>query len=194
MIPEQFVFIGFLLSFLGILTYAKNIIWGNVRPNLISWSLWMLAPFIGVFLQWKAGAGLSMVPVFMAGFGPVIVIITSLIKRSGFWKLTSFDLLCGFFSLTALSLYVLFHNLNISIIFAILSDALAFIPTFKKSWINPESESLHGYFWCIIGNTIGILVIKDWSFVIASFGIYMIIFNIAEVAILYRKKITSIFF
>lgn len=193
MIPEQFVFIGFLLSFLGILTYAKNIIWGNVRPNLISWSMWMLAPFIGVFLQWKAGAGLSMVPVFMAGFGPVIVIITSLIKRSGFWKLTSFDLLCGFFSLMALSLYVLFHNLNISIIFAILSDALAFIPTFKKSWINPESESLHGYFWCIIGNTIGILVIKHWSFVIASFGIYMIIFNIAEVAILYRKKITSIF-
>lgn len=193
MIPEQFIFIGIFLSFFGVLTYAKNIIKGSVRPNLVSWFIWMLAPFTAVFFQFKAHAGLSILPVFMAGFGPVLVIITALIKKNGYWKLSTFDIICGLLSLTALIIYIMTYNLNVSIIFAILADGLAFIPTFKKSWTNPESESMHGYFWCILSNTIGLLIIKDWSFVIASFGLYLIVINIAEVAILYRKKITSIF-
>jgi hypothetical protein len=86
-------------------------------------------------------------------------------------------------------LYVITQNLSISIVLAILSDALAFIPTYIKSWKYRESESSAGYSFCIISNILGLLIIKDWSFVIYSFGVYLIISNIIEVSILYRKII-----
>jgi hypothetical protein len=193
MIPGQFVFVGTLLSLIGLFNYSKSIIKGTTRPDLVSWILWMLAPLTAAFFQLKAGAGFSAVPTFVAGFGPVIVLTVAALKKNGFWKITSFDIVCGSLALVALIFYIKTHNLNISIIFAILSDALAFIPTLKKSWTNPESESVHGYVWCVLSNTIGILTIKNWSFVIASFGIYLIISNSLEVLVLYRKKITSTF-
>jgi hypothetical protein len=189
MLPENIIFFAISLNIIGYVFYIKSIIKGNAKPNLVSWFMWMLAPFIGVFFQLKAGAGLSVLPVFMAGFGPLVIITAALLVRNTLWKVNSFDLLCGAMSLVALVLYITTHNLSISIIFAILSDALAFVPTFKKTWQHPESESVAGYSWCILSNTVGLLIIKDWTFVIYSFSMYLIVFNIAEVIILYRKKI-----
>ena len=76
----------------------------------------MLGPFIGVFFQIKAGAGLSVVPVFMAGFGPLVVIIVSLWNKNARWKITSFDIFYGILALMALVIYVFTHNLGISIV------------------------------------------------------------------------------
>jgi len=67
--------------------YIKNILYGTTRPNLVSWFIWMLAPFIGVFFQLKAGAGLSVIPVFAAGFCPFLVIVYSLYLKNGYWKI-----------------------------------------------------------------------------------------------------------
>jgi hypothetical protein len=175
MLPENIIYFAVSLNLIGHIFYIKSIIKGKAKPNIISWFVWMLAPFIGVFFQLKAGAGLSVLPVFMAGFGPLIIIIAAILVKNAFWKINSF--------------YIFTHNLSISIVFAILSDALACIPTFIKSWKYPESESSAAYTWAILSNIIGLLIIKNWSFPIYSFGIYLIVFNIAFVLILYRKKI-----
>jgi hypothetical protein len=189
MIPEQFVFVGVALNLIGQFFYMKSVIKGHAKPNLVSWGLWMFAPFIGFFFALKAGAGLSALPIFMAGFGPLAVVTTALLTKNGIWKISLFDILCGLFSAIALVLYVLTHNLGISILFAILSDFLAFIPTFIKSWKHPESESSSGYSWCIASNIIGLLTLKQWHFATYSFGLYFVLANTAEMIILYRKKI-----
>lgn len=194
MLPEKIIYFAISLNLLGQILYIGSIIKGHAKPNLVSWGIWMLAPFIGVFFQLKAGAGLSVLPIFMAGFGPLIVLTSALLTKNAIWKINSFDLFCGFVSLIALFLYIMTHNLGISILFAILSDALAFIPTFIKSWKYPESESIYGYSFCVISNIIGLLIIKDWSFTIYSFGVYLVVFNIIEVVILYRKNILSVLY
>ena len=145
MIPEKIIFAAVALNLVGQILYIRSIVKGKAKPNLVSWGIWMLAPFIGVFFQIKSGVGLSVLPVFMAGFGPLIIITAALLTKNGVWKINSFDLFCGLISLISLFLYVVTHNLGISILFAILSDALAFIPTLVKSWKHPESESVTGY-------------------------------------------------
>ncbi|MEI6280663.1 MAG: hypothetical protein WCP17_01545 [bacterium] len=189
MFPEQIIFITLLINFVGYFFYIKDIFYGQNKPNLVSWFIWMLAPFIGVFFQVKAGVGLSALPVFLAGFGPFIVLMVLMWNKNAYWKISSLDMVCGGLALLSLIFYILTHNLGLSILFAILSDALAFIPTFIKSWKLPDNESGYVYLVGIIGNTLGLLIIKDWSFAIYSFGVYLIIFNFIEVVILYRKKI-----
>jgi hypothetical protein len=189
MLPEKIIYITILTSLAGYFFYFKDIFYGKTRPNLVSWFLWMLAPFIGVFFQIKAGAGLSVIPVFMAGFGPLVVIIVSLFRKNSIWKITGLDLFCGFLALLALVFYVFTRNLGISILFAILSDGLAFIPTYLKAWKFPETETAAIYFASIFNNTLALLIIKNWLFAIYSFNAYLIIANIILITILYRKKI-----
>ena len=134
MLPEYIIYFTVLVSLVAFFFYFRNIFRGQTKPNLVSWFIWMLAPFIGVFFQLKAGAGLASLPVFLAGAGSLLVIVFSLRNKNAYWELTKLDMICGVLSLTSLVFYIYTHNLSISILFAILSDGLAFIPTFIKSW------------------------------------------------------------
>lgn len=189
MIPEQFIWIGVLVNLFASIWYAKTVADGGTKPNLVSWLIWSLAPFIGTFLALKAGAGLAASGIFLAGFGPLMVIVVSLFKKNVFWKILPFDLVCGFFSIVALVLYVLTNNLAVSIIFAILSDFLAAVPTLRKTWNFPETEHFSTYTGGIINNIFALLIIKNWSFSIFAFPIYFITINLAILFAIYRKKI-----
>ena len=137
MLPPQIVYITVVVSLIGASFYIRNILKGKTRPNFVSWFFWMLAPFVGVFLQLKAGAGLSVLPVFMAGFIPFLVLVASVLKRNAYWKITFFDVACGIFAFVALILWILTQNTALSILFAILADALASVPTLVKTYKFP---------------------------------------------------------
>ncbi len=189
MFPEYIIYIAIPVSLAAYFYYFKNIFYGQTKPNLVSWFLWMLAPFIGVFFQLKAGGGLAALPVFLAGFGPLLVILASLWNKNAYWKITRLDITCGILAMLALVFYILTHNLGISVLFAISSDGLAAVPTLVKSWKFPETETATVYLAGIFSNTLGLLIIKNWIFSIYSFGIYFIVMNIAIVFCIYRKKI-----
>ena len=149
----------------------------------------MLGPFIGVFFQLKAGAGLSVLPVFLAGFGPLVIIVISLFRKNSIWKITKLDVICGILAIMALLFYVLTHNLGISILFAILTDGLAAIPTIVKSWKFPETETAVVYLPGIFNNTLALFVITNWIFSIYSFSIYFIVVNTIIIFCIYHKKL-----
>ena len=189
MLPEKIIYIGVIINLILTLWYIKSILYGKTRPNLVSWSIWALAPLVAVFLQIKAGAGLSILGPFMSGFGPLLVVIFALINKRGIWKITKFDIICGSLAIFALIIYILTSKLAISIFFAILSDGLAAIPTIKKSWKFPESESLFAYLGGIVNNGLSLLIISSWIFSIYSFSIYIITVNILIIFSIYHKKI-----
>jgi len=192
MLPENIVYLSLIATAIGISFLIRDILIGKTRPNLVSWFFWALAPLVGVFLQLKAGAGLSVLPVFLAGFAPVIIFLLALTKKNYYWKITLFDVFCGVFSLIALILYVLTRNTGISIAFAIASDAFASIPTLIKSWKFPDTETAVGYLPGIFNNILGLLVIKEWIFSIYSFGFYFILLNSILVVFISRKKIMDL--
>ncbi|HBA46047.1 hypothetical protein A2W67_03630 [Candidatus Nomurabacteria bacterium RIFCSPLOWO2_02_40_28] len=189
MLPGQVVYIGLLLQFIGQISYIASIFRGHAKPNLVSWFIWMLAPMIGFFFLVQAGAGFSALPIFMAGFGPAIIILFSIFIKNGYWKINAFDLYCGALALLALIFYVVTHNLGISIIFAMLSDSLAAVPTIVKSWKFPETESGLLFFLAMLSNILGLLTIKVWSFSISIFGIFVVIQCVVILFCIYRKKI-----
>lgn len=189
MLPEQLGYISVLLSLIGVFFYIRAMFYGQVKPNRISWIIWMIAPFIGTWLQLKAGAGFSVIPVFMAGFGPLLILIASFVSKNGYWKISMLDIICGVLSAFALILWVATHRFSLSILFAIFADALAIFPTIIKAWKHPETENWLIYGQGIVSNTIGLLIIKTWSFPIYSFSVYLILANIIMVICLYRKNI-----
>jgi len=189
MLPEKIIFISTAISLLCTFWYIRSVFRGGTRPNMVSWFIWSLAPFIAVFLGYKAGGGISLLAPFMSGFSPFLIFVFCLFKKDSFWKITLLDFFCGVLSLFALVCYILTHSLWISVFFAIASDLLAYIPTYIKTWKYPETENTFAYWGGILNNAVALLIIKDWSFAIYAFSFYIVLANSFEILLVYRKKI-----
>lgn len=188
MLPENIIYLGIFANIVLSIWYIKSIIYDTTKPNLVSWVIWTLAPLTGFFLQIKAGAGMAASGVFFAGFFPLFTIIVCLVRKNSYWKISFFDVVCGALAIIALILYVLTNNLTISIIFAVSSDALAYLPTIKKTWSFPESESASTYLGGFIANIFALLIITNWDFNIYFFPAYLVCSNLMVVLCIYRKK------
>jgi hypothetical protein len=140
MLPSSFVIIGTLIGAVGAVAYLVDTIKGKVKPNRVSFLLWSIAPFIAFAAQIKQGVGLESVMTFSTGFLPLTTFAASFVNKNTEWKVTWFDLLCGFLSLVGLVLWLITKVGNVAILFSILADGLAAAPTIVKAYRYPDTE------------------------------------------------------
>jgi len=183
------VFFGATLQFLGGLAYIKGTLRGETKPNRVTWFLWAVAPFIGTAAALSDGVGWAILPVFMAGFVPMLVFISSFVNKNAYWKLGRFDYTCGAFSVLALILWVITQQPIVAILFAIIADGFAALPTLVKSWSYPETESPWVYAATVFSSFAGLLVIQIWIFSEYAFPLYLIVINLVILLSIYRSKI-----
>lgn len=182
MIPEYFAYLSILFGFIGSYYYIKNTINGKTRPNRISWIFWTIAPLVGVYVGYKSGVPIPLlISTFMAGFCPLLVVIFSFFNKNSYWRITKFDILCGILSFLAIIIWVTTKNGTISLVFAILADLFAGIPTIIKSWKYSETETFTPYAFGILSQTITIFTITNFSFQNLGFPIYLILMNLSLV-------------
>jgi hypothetical protein len=172
-----FVILGACIGLIGALSYAKDTLFGNTKPNRVSWVLWCIAPMIGFAASLSAGAAWAALPTFIAGFGPMLILIASFANKKAYWKLEKVDYLCGLFSLLALVLWVVTKDPILAIIFAIVADALASIPTILKGWRHPETESRSAYIGGLVSSLSAFSVITAWTFPEYAFPAYLVLVN-----------------
>jgi hypothetical protein len=185
---QYLVLLGVIVQLYGVFSYIKDTLQGKTKPNRVSWFMWSLAPLIATAAGLSSGVRWAIIPVFMSGFGPLLVFIFTFFTKNSFWKLTAFDYLCGLFSFLALLLWGITREPTIAIVFAILSDASAAIPTFAKSWTHPETETVAPYSTGIFNALTGFAAIPKWTFSQYAFPLYLVLINSSLVVILIRRK------
>jgi len=164
MINPHFVIIGALLQLLGISSYLVDTVKGKARPNRVSWFMWALGPFIAFSAELSHHIGTISLMTFMSGFGPLLIFLVSFLNKKSFWKTGKTDLLCGGLSCLGLILWQLTGVGNLAIFFSIVADFLAWLPTFVKSYKEPESENWHFFLFETISAGITLLAIQKWEF------------------------------
>lgn len=189
MLPYYIVYISPFTSTLGGYFYIRDIFRGKAKPNMASWVIWFLAPFTAGFIVLSKGGGMASLPVFMAGFSPFLVVLIALFKNNASWKMNIIDYICLFISLTALGIWFFLDEGFIATVLVILADGIAFIPTYLKSWKDPDTENFGPYFSGIFNPILSLSTLSGFSFVTAGFSIYLIFANLGEISLVtYRKK------
>ena len=183
------VFLGAVVGLVGIGFYIRDMVRGDVLPNRVSWLLWSIAPFIGTAAAISDGAMLEVLPVFMEGFCPLLVLIASFITKNAYWKSARGDYGCGVLSLLALVLWWATNSPEIAILFSMASDGFAAIPTLMKSWRFPDTESAAPFLAGLFCSLTSFAAVNAWHFSSVAFPIYLTLMNIALVVIIYRHKI-----
>lgn len=178
MINENFILVGVAIQFLTAVGYVIDTIKGKVKPNRVSWFLWMLAPGIAFFAEIKQGVGLQSLMTFIVAFVPLMVLLSSFVNKKSYWKLSTLDFICGAFSLAGLILWLVTKTGNIAIIFSILADMMASIPTVVKAYKEPESEGALVFWAGVVLGGLTILTINNWTIAVAAYPIYILIINL----------------
>lgn len=179
-----------IISVLGSVTYIQDTLKGKSKPNRVSWSMWALSPLIGTAAALSVHADLwATVRIFLAGFLPLIIFFASFINPKSYWKLTLFDFLCGCCSLLAIIVWQVLSSPTYAILFAVLGDGLATLPTLRKAWVHPETETGMTYVASFVSAVLVIPSIPVWNIQNAAFQVYLLIANTLLLFVIYHKKI-----
>lgn len=175
MIDEKFIYISTILYLYGSWSYFIDTLKGKIKPNKVSWFMWTVAPLIAFSAQVKQGVGIQSLATFLVGFTPLLVFIASFFNKKSYWKIEIFDLFCGLLSIVGLVLWYITKIGNIAILFSIISDGIASVPTITKSWTHPETENYKLFLFAAINAGVNLLTLKVWNFAHYSFSLYIFI-------------------
>lgn len=183
--------IAIILTFVGYTPYFRDLLQKKIRPHIFSWFIWALVTSIIFALQISAGAGLgSFVTLAVAIISFCIFVLGF---KEGNKNIKKIDVIFLVLALAAIPLWLIVKQPVLSIILLSSIDMLGFVPTVRKSWNDPYSETLSLYTITTFRHALSILALEHYNIVTLLFPSTWVIANafFSVVLIMRRKKFRS---
>jgi hypothetical protein len=178
MLPGGFIIISIAIRLISGGRYAWGVLHGKAQPNAVTWFLWGLTPLIAFFAGLQQGFNTQSFILLALAASPLVIFGITVYKTGLRTHLTPFALACGAIALAGIVLWKITDNPSLAIIFSIIADLFASLPTLRKAYKDPGSEYAFPYFLSAISMGIAILTIQDWTFTLYAFPVYMLCINI----------------
>lgn len=179
--------IAVVMTFAAYIPYYRDILKGKTHPHIYSWSLWGLLTVLIVALQIKGGAGPSTFITAAAGLLCIGVIILGL--KHGKRDITTSDTIVALLALVAITFWLVVDQPLIAIILAVTADLLAFIPTVRKSWNKPHSETLSMYVTNTIRFMMAVIALENFTLLAALWPVAWAVGNgLFSVMLVIRRR------
>ena len=177
------------ITVIAYLPYIFSIFKNKTKPNRTTWLVLFLIGFITLIVYKEAGASATLGVAFANTVGPLIIFILSLNFGKGWEKLSDFKYLL--FSLIAIVLWQIFDSPVVGLIFNLVADFIAFLPTIRKSFKEPWTEDL--LTWClfVVGGIINLFAVETWVFAIVIYPLYILLAEGLVAILLLRAYILS---
>lgn len=184
------VVLSVIVSVAGAYAYIRDTLKGKTKPNRVTWGMWVLASLTRTAAALSADADLwATTRIFLGGFLPLLTFLASFLNPKSYWKLTWFDFLCGAFSVLALIVWLTINSPRIAVLLAVVGDIFATLPTIRKAWTNPETETGFAYIAGFLSILLIIPSIPDWNIENSAFQVYFLTANALLLLLVYRKKL-----
>ncbi len=184
MLSQSFIWVALAIAIFGNFFYLRDTLKGETRPNRVTFFLWGVAPLIAFFAQHNAGGGEQILYTLIIALIPFAIFGASFIDKKAYWQITPFDIACGCISLIALCLLLLTSQPLLSLVFSVIADLSAAIPTIIKSYKHPETETTLAYAFEIGSSLLVLLTVRNRVFVDYFFALYVLLMNMMFTLIL----------
>ena len=154
-----------LLALISSAIYVADIFRGNSKPHTYTWLVWSIVTSIAFFGQWNAGGGPGSWATGVAAVLTTFILLLSLKGGYGTKDITRFDFLCLILALIAILPWLIAKNALWSVLLATAIDLIAFIPTMRKTWHAPRSESLGSMYVDAVKHSLSIYSMNSYSLI-----------------------------
>lgn len=149
-----------------------------VQPNPVSWLLWGLTPLTAFVALVQDGVTPQAWVVLTLGVSPLLVFAVSVTRKTR-WRVSRCDALCGGSAATGIVLWQITSNPGLALLFSIVADILASIPTLTKACEAPRSERSLPYLVSMASMVVILSTMSDPQLVDYAFPLYMLSINTA---------------
>ncbi len=172
-----FTIISISIYLVGAIPYWRDVLSGRTIPHLFSVLVWLILVWFNCYVLWLNGEWLW--------FIPSIIMAISLFFAVIFWvkmfkqiQINWFDYICLILSGLLLVYYFFSQNIINTVIFTVIIDFIAFLPTFKKGWLQPWTESILIYLLAWVNQIFTILSLSEFSMETSLFWGYIFFGNV----------------
>ena len=183
---ESIAVIAALLAVVGNVPYLIDIFKGRVQPHPYTWFIWSIVSCTIFFGQVAKGAGVGAIPTAASEVFTIIIFFFSL--RYGFKNIKKMDTVLLVVALLGFIPWILTKDPTISVIIAVSIDFVAFVPTLRKTWIAPSTETPVLYSMNVLRHILMLFSLQAYNIATTLHSIVMITTNTLMTAIILKKK------
>lgn len=183
------VFFGILsplIAFVSFFPYIKDVLARKTTPHLYSWLIWAILQTMATIAILRMNSLWSAIGVATLGLVSVIVFLLSF--KYGTKNITVFDKICLFGALLAIAIWMFADNVTLSIILISIIDLVAFLPTYRKGYEEPHSETIFLYMCSALSNLFSLLSITRYSIESSLYVSSLIVTNIIFVSLVLTRR------
>lgn len=183
---ENIAIVAAIIAFVGNIPYLIDVIKKRVQPHPYTWLVWSLVSATTFFGAIAKGAGIGALPTGTAEIFTIIIFLFSL--QYGFKHIKKIDTVFLFFCLAGFIPWILLKDPTISVIIVVTIDVIAFIPTLRKTWHKPETETPILYGANVLRHILTLFSLQAYNIATMLHSFVMIITNSFMTFLIMRKK------
>lgn len=177
---EVFAILSGIVVLIGGPPYLMDILKGKTRPQRTTWFIWSVQGLIAFGSQVGLGAHWSLVFAGLNAAGNLTVFLLSLKFGVGGWK--RIDMAALVIACVGLIISIAARAPFIALLGVILADFAGVVPTVRKTFLMPKSET--SITWLALGTSslLAIGSVGAWRFSLLLYPAYMAFVNYAVLA------------
>lgn len=153
--------IATIVSIISFFPYLRNIFRRKTQPHSYTWLIWTILQVTGVVAMFNNHAGIGTLALAVGAVFCGYIFILSL--KYGTKNITLFDTCCLVGALAAIVVYIFLHNPVLSVILITVTDFVGFLPTLRKAFAEPYTETISLYLLGVIWSAFNIVAISTYS-------------------------------
>ena len=129
--------------------YIRDVLHWKTIPHLFTYVVWLILMSFNCFVIWNNREWMTLIPSILMWLS---VLFWCIYGIPGLRKITInwFDYLCLWSAILLIGYWWMTKNILHTVILTTIVDLIAFLPTFKKWWLQPWTETIFFYFmWAI---------------------------------------------
>lgn len=171
----EIAIVAAILAVAGNIPYIIEILRGKVRPHPYTWFVWSIVSLVIFFGQLQKGAGVGVIPTAAAEIFTIIIFFLSL--RHGWKGVRPIDTAFLAAALIGLIPWLLTKDPTLSVVTVVVIDVIAFLPTLRKTWVAPQSESPVLYIMNVMRHALALFSLEAYNVATTLHSIAMITTN-----------------
>ena len=182
----------------GIITFAvhapylRDIFSRKVQPHAYTWLIWSITTGIAALSLIHGEGGIA---VFGLAIESALCVVIFFLAVFGFGStnITKTDTIILVVALLAIILWLQLDSPLWSLLLVTAIDAAGYLPTLRKSWSAPRSESVQYWAFLAIANVLSILVLEQYNLLTVSYLAVIAVCNVSLVSVCaWRRRFVAI--
>jgi hypothetical protein len=185
-----FGILAIVVALVSLVPYVLDTLARKTTPHMYSWLIWALLQLTAAVAILRENTLLSAAGTLVLGAASAIVFLLSF--KYGTKNITRFDKLCLVGALLAIGVWIFLENVLLSIILVTVIDFMGFLPTYRKAYEEPYSETAILYFCSMLSNIFSLFAITHHSWESSLYVSSLVVSNaILIILVATRRRLIS---